>query len=404
MLHIKNLWNEENSTNKDLNTLCCGCSACSNKCPANAISMKYDDEGFLYPKVDETQCISCGLCIKTCPIENGDNIDNPYIKTFAGYSLNTDILMKCTSGGFVTALSLKIIERGGVVAGVRYSNDFVKVHYYLARTKEEVLSFSSSKYVQSEKYEIYKEVEKELKKQNTVLFVGCPCDIYAMSLYLGKKYGTLLTCELVCMGVSSYKVAEDYKVIAEKKNKSKLVKINARSKRKGWFVPHLEEEYSNGKIRCNTLFGTFLGYGMQVYNRPACFECKFRGTNGVGDIRVGDFWGIKDTDPYWNPNGVSCIFLRTKAGVEALDLLVSAEFALYETDYGTATLSNMSSYKNKSDKFVQLRAKFAETYMQKGLIAACRATGTKSFWARRLIPDCLHASVKKIYHKFVDER
>lgn len=404
MSHILNLWEESNKTNTKLNANCCGCSACSSKCSVNAISMKYDDEGFLYPKVDETKCISCGMCMKTCPIQNGDDIDNPYLKTVAGYSLNTDLLMKCTSGGFVTALSLKIIERGGAVAGVRYSDDFVKVHYYLARTKEDVLSFSGSKYVQSEKYEIYQTVEQELKKNNTVLFVGCPCDIHAVKLYFGKSYDTFLTCELVCMGVSSYKIAEDYKIIAEKKNKSKLVKINARSKRKGWFVPHLEEEYSNGKIRCNTLYGTFLGYGMQVYNRPSCFECKFRGMNGVGDIRVGDFWGIKDTDPYWNPNGVSCIFLRTKVGVEALNLLDSTEFALYDTDYDTATLSNMSSYKNKSNKFVQLRAKFATTYKQKGLIAACRATGTKSFWARRLIPDCLHTSIKKRYHKFVDNR
>lgn len=404
MSHILNLWKKNRKTDTKLNSNCCGCSACASKCPVNAISMQYDEEGFLYPKVDESKCVSCGLCLTTCPIENGDNLDNPYIKTLAGYSLNSDILMRGTSGGFVTALSLKIIEKGGVVAGVRYSDDFVKTQYYLARTKDEVLTFSNSKYVQSEKREIYCGIVQELKQGNTVLFVGCPCDVYALKLYLGQDYDMLLTCELVCMGVSSYRIAEDYKKIAEKKNKSQLIKINARSKRKGWFVPRLEEEYSNGKIRCHTLYGTYLGYGMQVYNRPSCFECKFRGTNGVGDIRVGDFWGIKDTDPYWNPNGVSCIFLRTKVGIEILKLLDVTEFALYETDYNTATLSNMSSYKNKSDKFVQLRSKFSKIYKQKGLIAACRATGTKSFWARRLIPDCLHTSVKKIYHKFVDNR
>ena len=65
------------------------------------------------------------------------------------------------------------------------------------------------------------------------------------------------------------------------------------------------------------LFGTYYGYGFQVYNRPSCLRCSFRGTNGIGDVRIGDFWGYKETDEYWNPKGVSCIFVRNKkrAGV-----------------------------------------------------------------------------------------
>ena len=40
---------------------CCGCSACSEVCPYNAIIMKPDKEGFLYPSVDKLKCINCGL-------------------------------------------------------------------------------------------------------------------------------------------------------------------------------------------------------------------------------------------------------------------------------------------------------------------------------------------------------
>lgn len=47
---------------------CCGCNACAQKCPKQCISMREDDEGFLYPYVDKTLCIECGLCEKTCPI------------------------------------------------------------------------------------------------------------------------------------------------------------------------------------------------------------------------------------------------------------------------------------------------------------------------------------------------
>ena len=40
---------------------CCGCTACMNICPKKAISMKEDEEGFLYPIVDEEKCVECEL-------------------------------------------------------------------------------------------------------------------------------------------------------------------------------------------------------------------------------------------------------------------------------------------------------------------------------------------------------
>lgn len=145
-------------------------------------------------------------------------------------------------------------------------------------------------------------------------------------------------------------------------------------------------------------------HGMQVYNRPSCFECKFRGAQGVGDIRVGDFWGIKKTDAYWNSAGVSCIFVRTELGENAMNMFNESELFLYKTDYKTATLSNMSSYSNKSDKYVRLRKKFAEVFKKRGLVAACIATGTASFWAKHIVPDQFHVAIKRVYHFFKDKR
>ena len=45
---------------------CCGCGACANICPKNAIGMKEDEAGFIFPSVDETLCIDCGRCVKVC--------------------------------------------------------------------------------------------------------------------------------------------------------------------------------------------------------------------------------------------------------------------------------------------------------------------------------------------------
>lgn len=45
---------------------CCGCTACVSICPHNAIKMKPDALGFLYPHVDTSNCTNCGLCEKIC--------------------------------------------------------------------------------------------------------------------------------------------------------------------------------------------------------------------------------------------------------------------------------------------------------------------------------------------------
>lgn len=48
---------------------CCGCSACYAICPKNAISMKEDEEGFLYPIIHENSCIKCHHCLSVCPLK-----------------------------------------------------------------------------------------------------------------------------------------------------------------------------------------------------------------------------------------------------------------------------------------------------------------------------------------------
>lgn len=46
---------------------CCGCGSCYSVCGIKAISMISDNEGFLYPIIDESKCIRCYSCIKACP-------------------------------------------------------------------------------------------------------------------------------------------------------------------------------------------------------------------------------------------------------------------------------------------------------------------------------------------------
>ena len=45
---------------------CCGCTACYAICLVNAISMQVDEEGFLYPVVDDGKCVRCYKCLSVC--------------------------------------------------------------------------------------------------------------------------------------------------------------------------------------------------------------------------------------------------------------------------------------------------------------------------------------------------
>lgn len=48
---------------------CCGCTSCYAICPREAILMVQDEEGFVYPIIDENKCVKCYQCIKVCPFK-----------------------------------------------------------------------------------------------------------------------------------------------------------------------------------------------------------------------------------------------------------------------------------------------------------------------------------------------
>ena len=49
--------------------LCCGCLACLAICPKDAISKSSDSFGYVVPKLDDSKCIQCALCMCACPMQ-----------------------------------------------------------------------------------------------------------------------------------------------------------------------------------------------------------------------------------------------------------------------------------------------------------------------------------------------
>ena len=89
---------------------CSGCHACMAACPKNCISMRSDDEGFLYPVIDAEKCVGCGACEKACPIIEKCR---PTLKTraYAAFNKDNDIRLKSSSGGLFTLVAKEVISR-----------------------------------------------------------------------------------------------------------------------------------------------------------------------------------------------------------------------------------------------------------------------------------------------------
>lgn len=98
--------------NKIKNT-CNGCGACRLVCPVNAIEMKEDSEGFLYPEIDESKCIKCNKCRRIC--SNYPKRNEYDIKAYATKNKNVNERRDSTSGGMFRILAEYVIEKQGVV-------------------------------------------------------------------------------------------------------------------------------------------------------------------------------------------------------------------------------------------------------------------------------------------------
>ena len=107
---------------------CCGCTACENACPKNAITMQTDDEGFLYPVIDDALCVNCGICKNVCAFQNGCK-KSQIQKSFAVKHKDADTRRASRSGGAFIAISDYILEKGGSVYGAAFDDDFFRQAY-----------------------------------------------------------------------------------------------------------------------------------------------------------------------------------------------------------------------------------------------------------------------------------
>lgn len=307
---------------------CCGCQACGNACPVDAISYVENDYGFLYPKIDAENCMQCGRCASVCDFHKQEReIQRNYpLACYAAVNRNKKTLETSASGGVFTALAEIILEQNGAVFGCAFDSDLIPRHT-CATSREEIIPMSGSKYVQSNVGFSYREVKRLLNEGKKVLFTGTPCQIAALRAFLGDRaQAGLLTLEVICHGTPSTAMFKSYIAFVERKYHTHIVAYSFRSKNNGWGMKDYSFDQSfvqsNGKKRtvpAAAAAAYMVNYRSNNLHRDACFACKYSSPERAADITMGDFWGYKNvgvTLP--SKKGLSVMFLNTQKAVDLL--------------------------------------------------------------------------------------
>ena len=250
---------------------CCGCNACYDICPKNAITLSTDIEGFWYPRVDIDKCINCGLCERTCPqlhIGALKKNDFEYPVCFAAIHKNIEVRFGSTTGGLFSALAEQMYREGGYVGGAIYNKDF-SVSHFISNNPADLALLRQSKYSQSQTCGIYKEVKRLLMAGEKVLICGTPCQMAALRRFLNKDYENLIIVDFICKSITSPKFYAKY-------------------------LDYWERKVGN------------------IVSRPSCYFCQFKGFPRMSDITIADFWGVekyaylKDIDDNAGTSAVMC--------------------------------------------------------------------------------------------------
>lgn len=357
---------------------CCGCGACAVVCPKAAISMKEDEQGFIYPYIDSNKCIECGACEKVCHLKNPIQLKGFEKKCYFAVRKDEEELMKSTSGGLFSVIAEYVLKENGVVFGCtmeRIANGF-KIYHKAVTKIEDLEQIRRSKYVQSDTHICFAEVKECLQKGIKVLFCGTPCQVAGLKSYLVKEYENLLTIDLICHGTPNAKFLNSFLRFMEKKYHNIIEDVQFRKKQKNY---HAESYYldmmldggKHKKVFCKltSYYGLFLSGDI---NRECCYQCKYACPQRVGDITLGDAWGLEKVHSEYTSEqggainmmyGTNSVIVNTQRA-ETLFKTIQKDIVCYD-----ATFEEISKYNGqlltpipKSD----LRDEIVHAYVSNG--------------------------------------
>lgn len=334
---------------------CTGCMACMQCCPKNAIKITRG-ESYDQPYIDETLCVSCGLCQKVCPVLTSRSGMQAGISVYGAYAKDDTIRLKSSSGGMFFLLARAVLQEHGVVFGAAF-DDAMQVKCRKITCEEDIDLLCRSKYVQSSIGSTFIEAMGELEKGKRVLFCGTPCQIHGLKAFLGREYDSLLTVDFICHGVPSPAAWRSYLSYRESGVGAKATNCNFRFKENGWKKYCIQIKFENGTTYTNSFSVDpyCTAFLQNLILRESCYSCMAKG-NYASDLTLADFWGVDRFCPeIFNVTGTSLVIINTTRGQD-LFRQVNAELVSLQTDMESVKKSNPSY--NKSVSMPKIRAHF----------------------------------------------
>lgn len=277
---------------------CTGCGLCVGECPQKCIGMRsLDNLGHLFPVIDASHCIDCGKCRKVCPSISPVDFYVPRT-AYAAWAKDCEEYRSSASGGVATVMARHILQRGGAVYGCAMFPG-VEVKHIRIEKEEDLPLLKGSKYVQSDISEVFKRINDDADSGRPVLFVGTPCQVAAVKKFFGTQPDNLFLADLVCHGVPSVNLLKNHigrimpfrncRSVVFREGNNFCLKLISGDDRTTVYESYLDtERYKDFYI--NSFFD---GY---TY-RDCCYNCRFAQSGRIGDITIGDFWGLGKSIP-----------------------------------------------------------------------------------------------------------
>lgn len=256
--------------------------------------------------------------------------------TYAVWSKDQNIRYCSTSGGAFSEFAKIILADGGLVAGAKYNDDNL-VEHDLVDNYEGIEKLRQSKYLSSSMGDVYQKVKSELILGKSVAFCGSPCQVAGLYAFLGKEYENLFTMDFICRGMNSPKAFKAWLSEIEKQEGSKATNVWFKYKEGGWKTSPTRTriDFENGKFKVYEGEENLYMYGYltsNLYIRPSCGKCCFKGVPRKSDVTFADFWGInKELD---DDKGTSMLLINSEKGRKYFNR-ISENLNVYKKDFNS---------------------------------------------------------------------
>jgi len=353
------------------NDLCTGCGVCTYSCSSNALTMDWNKEGFLVPKLTG-DCDNDSSCISVWPFnpEPSEAVKNEtaiadifltdsteqherlgrLIGIYAAHS--KEFRETSSSGGMGSYIFSQLLERGIVdhIFSVS-SSDMMEEHYQynVSNNQSDLKSASKTKYYPVTLATVLSEIDQ---LEGRVAVVGVAC--FVKAIRLAQYHDPVLkekipfVAGIICGGVKSKffteylasKAGADYKSIKSPKYRIKDIASNAHDYSFGC-IDATNKEYKQIKMQD---VGDMWGTGL--FKANACDFCDDVVTE-LADISLGDAW----LEPYsLDGRGTSVIVTRSPmAELIVQEGMNKAEIVVESISPDTMRASQQGSYNHRHE-------------------------------------------------------